>query len=144
MRATGWQTHSVRGFISRQLKKKLGLKVASSAHHADINLAKNFRIFEHLRAQLRGELYDLDVKDAQLGKWLQLQWGRDHLIADMPHGYHIQFSNMNPRPSNSVFIKRPRILRYQCHYKMQMRQECHAVRQEFAAESPDPTPGGST
>src|SRR2546426_528139 len=32
---------------------------ADGTHHADINIAKNFRIFEKLRAQLRGELYDL-------------------------------------------------------------------------------------
>jgi hypothetical protein len=32
---------------------------ADGTHHADINIAKNFQILEKLRAQFRGELYNL-------------------------------------------------------------------------------------
>jgi hypothetical protein len=30
MQASGWQAHSIRGFISGTLKKKMGLRVSSS------------------------------------------------------------------------------------------------------------------
>ena len=35
MRVTGWQAHSVRGFISGQLGKKLGLRVRSVEHDGE-------------------------------------------------------------------------------------------------------------
>jgi hypothetical protein len=35
MRETGWQTHSVRGFISGQLRMKLGLKVHSAEREGE-------------------------------------------------------------------------------------------------------------
>jgi hypothetical protein len=35
MRATGWQAHSVRGFISGQLGKKMGLRVRSFEHQGE-------------------------------------------------------------------------------------------------------------
>jgi len=47
MKATGWQGHSVRGFISATIKKKLGLNVLSEKDDAS---ARRYRIADSTKA----------------------------------------------------------------------------------------------
>lgn len=41
VKATDWQSHSIRGFLSRHVKKKLGLKITSSS---EIGKDRRYRI----------------------------------------------------------------------------------------------------
>ncbi len=47
MKATGWQAHSVRGFLSGTVKKKLGLDVISEKDEASV---RRYRIVEGSKA----------------------------------------------------------------------------------------------
>ncbi|MBO6727126.1 MAG: DUF3489 domain-containing protein [Rhizobiaceae bacterium] len=47
MQATGWQSHSVRGFLSGTVKKKLGLKLESER---DKDGTRRYRIVEQAKA----------------------------------------------------------------------------------------------
>ena len=62
MKATGWQAHSVRGFLSGTLRKKMGLKV-ESAKRGDgervYSLSRTSRLLHH--QQLRFEVWRCDT-----------------------------------------------------------------------------------